>query len=67
VSARRSTVARVFVLGKPLHLNLTLESKDRAYPSEALFLGRLQTLLTNIRLAWKGLHGTNAPSYYNKS
>ncbi len=41
------------------------------YPSEALagapLLGRLLDLPANIRLGWKGLPGTNALAYYEKS
>jgi len=42
--------------------------KAGAYPSEALF--RCNTLGEapgNIRLGWKGLPGTNALAYYEKS
>jgi hypothetical protein len=35
--------------------------------SDAPLYGRLLALLTNIRLSWKGLAGTNALAYYEKS
>ncbi len=35
--------------------------------SGAPLLGRLLTSPTNIRLGWKGLPGTNARAYYEKS
>jgi hypothetical protein len=35
--------------------------------SSAKLLGRLLALPTNIRLGWKGVPGTNALAYYEKS
>jgi hypothetical protein len=35
--------------------------------SGAPFWGRLLASLTNNRLGWKGLPGTNAPAYYENS
>jgi hypothetical protein len=35
--------------------------------SDAPLYGRLLALLANIRLSWKGLAGTNAQAYYEKS
>ncbi len=49
----------LFVPGKHFQPSLMFAGKAGAYPSEAL-LGRLLALITNIRLSWKGLPGTNA-------
>jgi hypothetical protein len=47
-----------------------IAGKGGAYPNKASFrllLARLLALPTNIRLGWKGLPGTNALAYYEKS
>ncbi len=37
-----------------------------AKPSGASLYGRILASLTNFRLGWKGLPGTNALAYYEK-
>ncbi len=48
----------------------TSDTRPGAYPSKHLsgapLLGRLLAFLTNIRLCWKYLPGTNALAYYEK-
>jgi hypothetical protein len=51
---------------KKYELNVCKKSKARAYQSEVL-LGRLLALLTNIRLGWRDIPGTNTPAYYEHS
>ncbi len=54
----------VFVPGKPFQYSLMFSDKIGAYPKGSAFegatlKGRLQALPANIRVAWKGLPGTN--------
>ncbi len=71
VSYDFSYQARAFVPGKPFQPSLMFAGKAGAYPSEAPLgaphKGRLLASPTNIRLGWKGLPGTNALTYYEKS
>jgi hypothetical protein len=69
ISYEFSYYARAFVPGKPFQTSVML---GKAYARvEHLkgtpLLGRLMALPTNTRLGWKGLPGTNALAYYEKS
>jgi hypothetical protein len=51
----------VFVPGKLFQSSPTFVGKTRGLPKNlrGISLGKAQALLTNIRLGWKGLSGTN--------
>ncbi len=59
------------VLGKPLEPSIMFEGKEGAYPRveslKGTSLGYDLALTANIRLAWKGIPGTNTLAYYDNT
>ncbi len=58
---RSNKLECLFLRGLPFQANLMFVSKAAAYPSEAFFRC---SAVTNIRLGWKSLPGTNPIAYW---